>query len=421
MLYDSNLYHFQGIEWIKNNKIVFGLTNINYRLGQVALNWNISPLLNIFESEKNFDLFNLITFFLLFYIIYKSFEKKKKNLSDYYIIFFFFLIFFQQLKYSDLWSIFNSISSPETDISSGIFLILGIYFFLKNLENNVEINLSLLTSLLLFVAIAIKVTAYPAILVQLLFFYFLFNKNKKIFLIVFSIIFFLYFIFIIKNFVNSGCLIFPISFTCLEPFWGIEVDSLNNKYSLKKFLITVNNFSENTFSYNHVVLRYSTILLIIFFLLYLVNFKKNNKSFVNLNKFLKIIIIIFLFSLIIFFNFVKNIRFGWYNFYILFSLLFLIIANNNRLFLNKYLKPYMFILCILFLFSQSLFLLISEANFSNKNYDASYNIKHSSNFSYKLGSNEGFCFDFIPPCSNYEINKNTHLRENFYKFYYLKN
>ena len=98
LLYDSKLYHFQGIEWIKNSKVVFGLTNINYRLGQASLNWNVSSLLNIFNSEKNFDLFNLIIFFLFFYIIYKSFYKKQKKISDYYIIIFFLLIFFSTSK-----------------------------------------------------------------------------------------------------------------------------------------------------------------------------------------------------------------------------------------------------------------------------------------------------------------------------------
>ena len=233
LLYDSKLYHFQGIEWIKNNKIVFGLTNINYRLGQAPLNWNVSSLLSVFPSEKNFDLFNIIIFFVFFYIIYKSFDKKQKKINNYFIIIFFLLIFFQQLKYYDLWSIFNSISSPDTDISSGIFLTLGIYFFLKNLENEINTNLSLLTSLLLFIAIAIKVTSYVAILIHLLFFYFLFKKNKKIFLKVFSINSILYFIFIIKNFINSGCFIFPLEFTCVEPFWGIQIDSSNNNYSLK--------------------------------------------------------------------------------------------------------------------------------------------------------------------------------------------
>ena len=111
----------------------------------------------------------------------------------------------------------------------------------------------------------------------------------------------------------------------MEPFWGIQIDSSNNNYSLKNFVNTVINFSENTFNYSHIVLKYSFILLIIFSLLYLINLKKNNKNFNNLDNFLKIKILIFIFSTAIFFYFIKNIRFGWYNFYILFSLLFLII------------------------------------------------------------------------------------------------
>ena len=121
-------------------------------------------------------------------------------------------------------------------------------------------------------------TTYVAILIQILFFYFLLKKNKILFFKVFSFTFFLYFVFIIKNFINSGCLIFPLGFTCLEPIWGIEVEALNNNYSLKNFLNTVINFSEKTFSYNHVVIRYSIILLIIFLLLYLLSFRKNNEE-----------------------------------------------------------------------------------------------------------------------------------------------
>jgi hypothetical protein len=49
LLYDSKLYHLQGIEWIQNNRVVFGLTNINYRLGQVPLNWSVLPLLRVFN------------------------------------------------------------------------------------------------------------------------------------------------------------------------------------------------------------------------------------------------------------------------------------------------------------------------------------------------------------------------------------
>ena len=265
-------------------------------------------------------------------------------------------------------------------------------------------------------------TTYVAILIQILFFYFLLNKNKILFFKVFSFTFFLYFVFIIKNFINSGCLIFPLGFTCLEPLWGIEVEALNNDYSLQNLLNTVINFSEKTFSYGHVVIRYSIILLIIFLLLYLLSFRKNNESIYNLDYFLKIKILVFIFSTIIFFYFIKNIRFGWYNFYILLSLLFLIIAKNHQVFINKYLKPNLFIFCTLLIFSQNLFFLFLDSNFSNKNFDENFKIINASNFSYKLGSDQGFCFDVLPPCSNYKINENIEIKKIYnYNFYVKEN
>ena len=146
------------------------------------------------------------------------------------------------------------------------------------------------------------------------------------------------------------------------------------------------------------------------------------KSIYNLDYFLKIKILVFIFSIITFFYFIKNIRFGWYNFYILFSLLFLIIANNHQVFINKYFKPNLFIFCILLIFSQNLFFLFSDSNFLNKNFDENFKIINTSNFSYKLGIDQGFCFDVLPPCSNYKINENIKIKKIYnYNFYVKEN
>ena len=89
--------------------------------------------------------------------------------------------------------------------------------------------------------------------------------------------------------------------------------------------------------------------------------------------------------------------------------------------MKKYLKPpLLFIFLILLIFSQKFIFFIFKSNFSNKQFDINFTIKRASNFSYKLGSDQGFCFDLTPPCSNYEINQNILLKDDFYKFYYRK-
>ena len=92
---DTPMYHLQVIKWLQNEKIVFGLSNLEIRFGSSSLWFN---LLAIFKFKiNNFTdvyTFNLIPFSIL---IYQIFEKKNK-LSFYFIILSIsFLMFFSYL------------------------------------------------------------------------------------------------------------------------------------------------------------------------------------------------------------------------------------------------------------------------------------------------------------------------------------
>lgn len=421
LLYDTKLYHIQGIEWIKNFKVTFGLTNINYRLGQVPFNWSVSSLLdisNIVIKSK----FNLITFFILFFLSFKSFQQKKKKDSDYFLIIFFVLICLQYFKYSDLWNIFDSIASAETDIASGIYLTFGIYYFLKIFEKKDNYDLILITSLLLFISLSIKVTAFISAFVQLCLLYYLFFKNRKNLKKILLILVLLYSIFFIKNFINSGCIIFPISFTCFEPFWGIEINNPENKYSLKKYLDVAMSYSNETFNYQHIILRYFVILLIVLTFFIFVNFRKYIKILTSQNNYFKLLLIIYLLSIILFFMYIKNFRFNWYLFYHFLCFFYLILLKYYRFSLDKYLNIKTFNIVILLLFAQNFYLFFHKDEKVIYKYDSDYKIENSKNFVYKIGTNEGFCYNFLPPCSNFEINKKIEIKKIFgYNFYTNEN
>ena len=213
-------------------------------------------------------------------------------------------------------------------------------------------------------------------------------------------------------------MIFPISFTCFEPFWGIEIDNLENKYSLKKYLYHIMSYSNQTFNYQHIVLRYFIILLTISIFFILINFRDNIKILLSQNNYFKLLLSVYLFSMILFFMYIKNFRFNWYLFYHILSFFYLIILNYYKLILDKYLNSKTFNILIIFLFIQSLYLFFQKKENVIYEYNSDYELKNSKNFIYKIGTKEGFCYDFLPPCSNYEFNKITEIKKIFgYDFY----
>ena len=74
------------------------------------------------------------------------------------------------------------------------------------------------------------------------------------------------------------------------------------------------------------------------------------------------------------------------------------------------------------LFAQNFYLFFHKDEKVIYKYDSDYKIENSKNFVYKIGTNEGFCYDFLPPCSNFEINKKIEIKKIFgYNFYTNEN
>ena len=208
---DAGLYHLPYISVLNENKIIVGLTNLHYRFGHVSIFQYISAIYNnhFFIIEFiNLPLASVFSFFLIFLLEkLKNFEKK--NNEQLIIITFLITVF-------SLYS-FNRYSNYGNDTPVHIYFFILIIFFLqihniKKTDNRTFYKITLI-SIFLF-------TLKPFMLIALIipFFLLLINESKIKLLKSYNLLFCSLFIFLwlIKNLMISGCIIFPVKSLCLK-------------------------------------------------------------------------------------------------------------------------------------------------------------------------------------------------------------
>ena len=239
---DFNYYHFEYSYLLSQYKKFFGIGNfdLGFRTPSTIFFLNsIFYLPKILYHSYHIPAFIIIFFSNLVLIEKIKFYFNKKKIS----IFYFFLIF--SLLFTNIF--FYRISEHGTDRSAQILVLLlfsEILFFLEK-EKFEIINLKSISRMMILITLIIGFKAFYvlyffislAILLKLI-------KNynfKKIISFFFKNIFF--YLLVIKililaliNFYDSGCLLYPLYYTCFENFsWSVqinEVKDLNNWYEL---------------------------------------------------------------------------------------------------------------------------------------------------------------------------------------------
>ena len=224
---DSPMYHLQIIKWLYHHKISFGLTNLEIRFGDSSLWFNF---LSLFQYKiKNFNsihTLNVIPFSILTYEILKlrnTLSYLFLNLSLSFLFFFSFLHPFRNGV------ILNHLHNPEADTVAMIFFFTSFYLMLKFFEEKKReiFNLLILSST---ICVVIKISYIGVVLFPLIILFLFFKKDLiqflKIKLNIILIIFFI--LWIIKNFLISGCFIFPVSSTCFNVDWSSGTSDIDN-------------------------------------------------------------------------------------------------------------------------------------------------------------------------------------------------
>ena len=208
---DAGLYHLPFISILQDNKIILGLTNLHYRFGHTSIFQYISAIYNnyfIIDEFINFPLASLVSFYILF-LLKKFTESFKKKLEVETASIFLIIVF-------SLYS-FNRYSNYGNDAPANIFFFILILTILK-IENIRKISFENFFNVFLISIFLLTIKPSMVIVFALPFFLFLLTDNKiKILKHKNSIVCMLLIIsWIVKNFLISGCAIFPIKKTCIN-------------------------------------------------------------------------------------------------------------------------------------------------------------------------------------------------------------
>ena len=201
---DGGMYHLPFISILNENKILLGISNIHFRFGFISIIQYLSAISNNFIFKENgitLAACSIYSFTILFFLK-EIFKKDKNRLITISSILFLFFILYE----------FNRFGEHGNDETAYMFLFISVIFFLK--INEKEKNKFF--DLLIFCSFSFLMKPFLIFsLLMPLFYYKLVFTNKDILFDrkIFFIVFFL-FLWILKNFLTTSCLLYPMSITC---------------------------------------------------------------------------------------------------------------------------------------------------------------------------------------------------------------
>ena len=377
-------YHYLYISQITNYKIQFGLPWFHYGFNHHSSLFYLHSLFYLPIIEKN--LFNFGPIYILGFanlvFLNKIFSYKLKKLD---LIFYINLI---NLIFINIF--FSRLSEHGTDRSASILILL---IFSLLIEFIISIEKRLITILILLVSLSITLKSFYIIYLFIFLLLFIFFKKKKELLIFYfkskSIIFSFFSIFyaILFNFINKGCIIYPIAKTCFEEFsWSkskeMVIAQMNWYEQWSKAGAGPNFRVDDALNYiqrfnwvsNWIDMYFfnkvsdyllSLALLSIIFLIFFINKNKIKNSLTNNNK--KNLIILFLFlAVLIFLWFIKNpdLRYGGgYAIIALFFFIpicFILSSFDNSFLSKKKIIFFLIIFCFFIFFNRNIYRLYKE-------------------------------------------------------------
>ena len=207
---DAGLYHLPFVSVINENKIIFGLSNIHARFGHISILQYLSAINNNYLFSENgitIPVASIVSFFYLyfFYDIWEVITKKKNiNLDNFFSLFIIIYISFKIARYSDF----------GNDVVGHLCFFYLISYLLKANIKEIDFDKILLISVFAFIN---KLTLGLIFIAPIIIFILQNNfKIKKIFYTFFSLPALLLYLWLIKNIIISGCVIYPLRTTCIE-------------------------------------------------------------------------------------------------------------------------------------------------------------------------------------------------------------
>ena len=439
---DFPYYHLPYIIHIVENKLQFGIGLINYSYRTTSSLFYLNS--TFYLPYIKFYLFHSASLIILFFanIFFIDYFANLKKES--------FIRILSSLSFVFINIVFTRIGGFGTDRGGQIIAFVIFILLIEYLNNKKDTSEDIVKILIIFILYIITIKSYffTYALFLLLLLITKFQVVKRIFYS-FKIVFFLttfFLIFLFINFSNSGCLLYPLKYSCFDSFiWSVSSKSAehySNWYELwakagatpnyrvdqpEKYIQLLNwvpNWFNNYFSGKGLDVTMTIFLLAIIYFFVL---KKKYTSNIH-NKFYTIYFFLVLLFLV-WFNKHPDLRYGGY---VLYALLFFIpLSNYLSKFQKNNLSKFLSIIAILavFFFNVKNLLRIKSEIIDNrelysfKNFPF-FNIKYpeykiislnDNSKAYLIVNNKNdSCWATHSPCLSEILNRKTIINYHFY-------
>ena len=347
---DFSYYHLPFTKYLTENKIIFGMGNINH-------GYNLLSSLFFLNSTFYLPLINYFSFHfgIIFFLVFFNFFIIKEifNSKNHEIIKFLYILAFSFFNLS-----FNRIAEYGTDKPGQLLitiLVIKLFQILCFDKEKIKINKIIILLPLLAYSISLKTyfLSYLILGLAIVNINSKYLKNIKEIIYSKSFIFFLLtlLIYFFHHFISTGCIISPLASTCFENQinWArkdmlslsIWVEQWSKAGAGPNFRIeNVNEYLQNFNWVSNWIEKYFmlkmldqlVILFFSFFVIFLLfkNFNKKKVDILKLNKKIVIFYILIFIIFLIWFSKHPTLRYGGY------SIVFLTIAIPFSLFLHRF-------------------------------------------------------------------------------------
>ena len=222
---DFPYYHLSFINNLTLNKVEFGLGNFDLAFNHVSSLFFFHSLFRFpFTGDNFYFIGPAVIMTCTNIILIKNILENNKKLSFNFFLKLFIFIFINVFFYR--------LAEHGTDRSAIILILLSISLIFKILDNKV-LNNKIFENLIIFLTLIVSMKSFYAIygllfLVIYFKYYTIFQIShfyKRFKILNISIVF--AFLILFYNIAYTGCLIYPVSFTCFESFyWSMDISRI---------------------------------------------------------------------------------------------------------------------------------------------------------------------------------------------------
>lgn len=439
---DAGLYHLPYTQIINENNIIIGLVNLHSRFGHISIIQYLSGLnLNFITGREGIiiPVASLVTFiYIYFFYDVLKFIKKKESFSIGKLFSIFIIIY---ISYK-----INRYSEFGNDAPAHIFLfyVISKFLYFKDYSTH-QIWKFYIYSVFCFL------NKIFFIFIFLIPFFMILKNLGSVKKLILSIPSFVLLLWIVKNVLISGCLIYPMKITCFESMSWVNIKTIEKVQveaeawakawpENKKKTINMEDFSKNfnwieAWSSKHllfilkIIVPYLTFVLI-FLTLSMKKISTTKILFFFKDEKIQILTLISILGVLSFFMKFPIYRYG-YSYLILFSfILFAAIFNDFNLKKLANYSKVIFVLCVVTMSLKQIFRIYNYNDIRNyipthifiekHKYEIKYNkINLNNNFKFYLSKNE--CFYGLAPCTNsirWKDNLNSKKKWGFFILFY---